>query len=48
MMPRSSLSEAVFTEEETKVNIEDIDVECSGPKKEEWVDILVMLVNEDG
>lgn len=32
-MQGSSLSEAMFTEEETKVSIENIDVECSGLKK---------------
>ena len=43
-----SLSEAVFTEEEPEVGIEDIDVQCSGLKRDEWVNIPVLLVDEYG
>ena len=41
-MQGSSLSEAVFTEEETDVGSEEVDVDCSG------LNILVMLVNASG
>jgi hypothetical protein len=34
-MQESSLSEVVFTEDETDVGIEDIDVDCSGLRREE-------------
>ena len=43
-----SLSEAVFTEEENDVGIDDIDVDCNGLRREEWLNIPVMLVNETG
>lgn len=43
-----SLSEGVFTDEETEESIQDIDVECNGLTREEWVNIPVMLVNADG
>lgn len=43
----SSLSEAVFSEEENVVH-EDIDQSCSGLHREDWVNIHVMLVNEYG
>ena len=43
-----SLSEAVFTDEEADDTLQDIDVECSGLTREEWVNIPVMLVNADG
>jgi hypothetical protein len=47
-MQGSSLSEAVFTEDETDVGIEDIDVDCSGLRREEWLNKPVMLVNATG
>ena len=47
-MQGSSLSEAVFTEDDTDVGIEDIDEDCSGLKREEWLHISVMLVNATG
>lgn len=43
----SSLSEAVFSED-NDIHVEDIDQNCSGLQREDWVNILVMLVNEDG
>ena len=48
MLQGLSLSEAVFTEEENEVGIEDTDADCSGLKREEWVNIPVMLVNANG
>ena len=48
MMQGLSLSEAVFTEEENDVGDEDVDVDCSGLKREEWLNIPVMLVNASG
>ena len=43
-----SLSEAVFTEEEDDVVSEDVDPDCSGLRREEWLNIPVMLVNGSG
>ena len=43
-----SLSEAVFTEDEAEDSFQDIDVDCSGLTREEWVNVPVMLVNVDG
>jgi hypothetical protein len=47
-MQGSSLSEAVFTEDDTDAGIEDIDVDCSGLRREEWLHTPVMLVNDIG
>jgi hypothetical protein len=47
-MQGSSLSEAVFMEVDTNASIEDIDVDCSGLRKDEWLHIPVMLVNTTG
>ena len=47
-MQGTSLSEAVFTEDDTDVGIEDIDEDCSGLRREEWLHIPVMLVNATG
>jgi hypothetical protein len=47
-MQGSSLSEAVFTEDETDAGIEEIDVDCSGLRREEWLHTPVMLVNVTG
>ena len=38
----------MFTEEENDVGIEDIDVDCSGLRREEWLNNPVMLVNATG
>ena len=46
-MQGSSLSEAVFSED-NDIHVEDIDQNCSGLQREDWVNIPVMLVNEDG
>ena len=45
MMQSLSLFDAVFTEEENDVDNEDVDVDCSGLKREEWLNIPVILVN---
>ena len=47
-MQGSSLSEAVFTEDDTDVGLEHIDEDCSGLRREEWLHIPVMLVNATG
>jgi hypothetical protein len=47
-MQGSSLSEAVFTEDDTDAGIEDIDVDCSGLRREEWLHTPVMLVIDTG
>ena len=43
-----SLSEAVFTEEEAEVGIDDSDEDCSGLRREEWLNVPVVLVNATG
>lgn len=43
----SSLSDAVFSEEEN-VPVDDIDPSCTGLRRDDWVNIPVMLVNEYG
>jgi hypothetical protein len=43
----SSLSDAIFSEDET-VPVEDIDPNCSGLHRDDWVNKPVMLVNERG
>ena len=35
----------MVTEKENDVGIEDIDVDCSRLRREEWLNILAMLVN---
>jgi len=47
-MQGSSLSDAVFTEDDTDAGIEDIDVDCSGLGREKWLHSPVMLVNDTG
>ena len=47
-MQSLSLSKVVFTEEENDVGIEDIDVDCNRLKREEWLNIPVMLENATG
>jgi hypothetical protein len=47
-MQGSSLSEVVFTEDDTDAGIEDVDVDCSGLERDEWLYTPVMLVNDTG
>jgi hypothetical protein len=42
------MHESSLSEDETDVGIKNIDVDCSGLRKEEWLNIHVMLVNATG